>query len=604
MQNLNPLSWPGSKPLAWVLLLFFVLLRFGQLESDPSFLKAISDIDDEAWWAAPALHYLKTGSWLINEQSGGFLLAPAYSYLLLCWFKIAGQTTLSIRILHLLFLLLSCIGIYRYLGKKYPHRIWILALFLSNFFFFDFSRIGFPENVQISILIWSLLAFRSWIQNPNPIQSVTLGALLSLLILLKVSILWFLPAFAFASWMFRPVKQSIPGSAFVYLSALPICLFALYFFGLYWPNRESFVQQSQWMALTFPNFSETFNLYRILYWLFHFIQVPFFQNPTTFIWMGLVVLKWNKEGWNPGPNLICLIGLVILNLLGDGSERRLVFFLIPLLFLIAESPNSGFKPLPLLVKPLLFMAMVGNVWCFWVEHLDLFRFGGVQSILAPSFLLAFLVWSIFFFFRNGIEAWPIFSQRVFVSVFFLFSFFWCWGALQVFTPLFSFSFLFILFSLAWAALLSLPFFVGRLIYRVLPVLCLVLGLSLQLIHESTPRNDRKNLGNKLLPLLENKVVAGPNLAFGMHIYGHFTPIYHSDITPGYESIYVPGLQVADFYLDVYPAYGKPHDALAMAGELVHVGRSVEEVFRDSIYMGANRQVVVVYDLRTPARWEK
>ncbi|MBX7183273.1 MAG: hypothetical protein K1X82_14270, partial [Bacteroidia bacterium] len=437
--------------------------------------------------------------------------------------------------------------------------------------------------------------------------SSSIGFLLGLIILVKVSIVWLLPAFMAGVWYARPGEVKIPRVAVVPLWLVPAVLVGLYFIGFYWPYRESFVQQSQWMALTFPNLTETLNLRRIAFWLFHFIQVPFFQNPSIFLGCGLVLLKWKQEGWNPGAYLVTILGLVVLNLLGDGSERRLVFFLLPLVLILGQAPASHFKPLPAWMRLILLVFMGGNVYYFLFEHGEPWNFGGLTTPVTLVFCLVLFAGLGFNLFRKRRLSSTDLVGQFFTIFYFVFSFLWCWSSLQSFfqsfpLPVFNPNLIPCL-ALVWALVLGGAWFGNRVWFRYVFGLCLVVGLVLQGYYHFNPGYHRKSLGQKLRPLLEKQVVAGPNLAFGMHVYGNFTPLYHSDISPGYESIYVPEWRVADFYLEVYPAFGKPHDPLVAVSELVNVGKSVEEVFRDSLYHGANRQVVVVYDLRTPARWD-
>ena len=110
--QLTPISTWRIPPASGVLVLsVLLLLRFLQLEADPSFLKSIHDIDDEGWWAAPAIQFLKQGTWLLSGQSGGFLLAPIYSFLLAVWLSIVGISVFSVKLFHLFFLVLSVLGI-------------------------------------------------------------------------------------------------------------------------------------------------------------------------------------------------------------------------------------------------------------------------------------------------------------------------------------------------------------------------------------------------------------------------------------------------------------------------------------------------------------
>jgi hypothetical protein len=611
MQSKLKQFWPSSYPLGLGLVLVLLLLRFLQLEADPSFLKVIHDIDDEGWWAAPAIQFLRHETWFLDGQSGGFLLAPLYSLLLAGWMKGLGISVASVKLFHLLFLLLTVLGIRRWMGSENKVWPWLAAIFLSNFFWFDFSRIGYPENLQFCGLIWSFVLGRQWMQSPSWLRSLGLGLLVSAILLVKLSFLGFMPAVLLGFWLVSR-GQIIRWKQLGLALGIPILALLFYYFLLFLPFQESFQQQKAWMALTFQGLSDTFNYHRILFWLFHTIQVPFFQHFSNLLWVVLVLVHWKEKGFGSGLALGLLLTLVVLNLLGDGSERRLVFLFFPLLLAFSDQEAVPSKPLSIWAKLLLSVFMAGNCYFFIQEQLpDLpanswsilsIAFSHPWRWVALSITLLGFIWT-----RGGWNSLKITLDGLFKLLSAAFLLAWLVSAflgLSRQVPSFSsqfFPFLFLLVALVLTIFILFSLYSSQNLFPWLLGLCLVVNVGFQVQYHWQAQYQRKNLAEKLDRLLLTTKLAGPNLSFGLHPMGKFQPLYHSDIALGYGSIFRPELLKADFYMDVYPAFEKPYDPLFVVGEILNVGKSAEEVFRDSLYSGANRQVVVVYDLRGNAR---
>jgi hypothetical protein len=611
MQSKLKQFWPSSYPLGLGLVLVLLLLRFLQLEADPSFLKVIHDIDDEGWWAAPAIQFLRHETWFLDGQSGGFLLAPLYSLLLAGWMKGLGISVASVKLFHLQFLLLSVLGIWRWMGPENKVWPWLAAIFLSNFFWFDFSRIGYPENLQFCGLIWCFVLFRQWLQNPSWLGSLGLALLISATLLVKLSLLGFLPALLLGFW-FISQKQLIPWKKLTVAIGISIAAFLLYYLLLFLPLQDSFQQQKSWMALTFPGLSDTLDHKRMLFWLFHTIQVPFFQHFSNLLWLVLVLVYWKEKGFGSGLALSLLLIMVVLNLLGDGSERRLVFLFIPLLLALSDEKPVPPKHLPLWAKFLLSVFMTGNCYFFLQEQLPDLP-ANTWFILSIAFshpwrwLTLVITILVFVRARGEWKSLKISMDGMFKLLNAAFFFAWTVSAFRGLSRhLDNFSslhipFLFPLGTLGLTILILVALHSRLNLFPWLLGISLVVNTGFQVQYHAQAHFQRKNIGEKLDTLLVTSKLAGPNLSFGMHEMGHFQPLYHSDIAKGYGSIFRPELLNADFYLDVYPAFEQPYDPLFVVGELLNVGKSTEEVFRDSLYSGANRQVLVLYDLRGNAR---
>ena len=608
----NPTSIWRIPPASGMLVLsVLLLLRFLQLEADPSFLKSIHDIDDEGWCAAPAIQFLRQGTWLLSGQSGGFLLAPIYSLLLAAWLSIGGISVFSIKLFHLFFLVLSVLGIRQWVGADKAIWPWSAALFLSNLFWFDFSRIGFPENLQFCGLIWMFVLFRQFLHNPCWWRTIGLGLLIAATLLVKLSLLGFLPALLIGLWFLsKPVQ--IPIKELLVALGTVFFLLALYYFFLFLPYYDSFLLQKEWMALSFPGLSDILQYQRVLFWLFHTIQVPFFQHISNVLWLLAVVLYAKEKGFVSGLSLTMFLAMVVLNLLGDGSERRLVFLFIPLILAFSEEKAALSKPLPFWLKWTLMIFMVGNCYFFVLEQLPDFAILCEPIFSAPSaYPMVWLVLSIatigWFWIRRELTALLPILHRIFMAVCVLFFFAWVLSAffglrrhLDSLNPL-THSYFYLPCVLGLTILILFGLFSHKRLFPWFIGLSLAINCGLQIHYHLQATHQRQNLGKKLDVLLRTSRLAGPNLSFGMHEMAHFQPLYHSDVTKGYESIFSAALMKADFYMDVYPAYEKQYDPLFVVGELLNLGKSAEEVFRDSLYAGANRQVVVVYDLRGNGR---
>lgn len=611
MQSNNQLFWPRSYVFGLGLVLLLLLLRFLQLEADPSFLKAIHDIDDEGWWAAPAIQFLRHGTWLMDGQSGGFLLAPLYSWLLAAWMKVLGISVASIKLFHLLFLLLTVFGIRQWMGAENKVWPWLAAFFLSNFFWFDFSRIGYPENLQFCGLIWSFVHYRRWLENPSWLVSLGLGLLISATILVKLSILGFLPGLLIGCWFVSKGKP-IPWKQLPLAIGITLVALLVYYFQFFLPLQPSFQQQKAWMVLTFPGLSDMLDHKRILFWIFHTIQVPFFQHFSNLLWLALVLVYWKEKGFGSGLALGLFLTMVVLNLLGDGSERRLVFLFIPLLLALSDEKPGLPKRLTLGAKFLLSVFMAGNCFFFMQEQLPDLP-ANSWSILSIAFSHPWRWFTLgmallgFVWIQGGWKGLKIALDRLFKLLTAAFFFAWVVSAfLELSRHLDNFSsmripFLFLLGAFGLTILILYGLYSRQNLFPWFLGLSIVVNSGFQVQYHVRAHYQRKNMGEKLNTLLLTSKLAGPNLSFGLHEMGHFQPLYHSDIALGYSSIFRPELLKADFYMDVYPAYEKPYDPLYVVGEILNVGKSAEEVFRDSLYSGANRQVVVVYDLRGNAR---
>jgi hypothetical protein len=602
----------------WIFVLFLFglgLLRFLFTEADPSVLKLTPDLFDEGWWAAPALQKFYCDDWLINEQSGGFVLAPLYNVLLWLWFKSFGAGLVSLRTLHILISELGIAALYGFLHNSWPERAKLgTLLYASSFYLFSFSRLGFPENIQLSLL-WLHFALLSYLSmhRKNSLFLFFLGGLLmGLAVGIKVSFLFFIPALV-ASWLVFIIRFHLRIIVIVGL-LLGLCLpIVIHYFFIFQPLQGAFEQQNLWMQLSFPGLETTLSITRIWYWLCHFSLVPFFLHPSNFLLMVLVGISLFKNGywftqnfWASAPlglaiGACFLTVCFILILFSDGSERRLIF-LLPGLVLVASALDSGSisaKPWPRMLKVVLGAILLFNTYFWGIKYLGTSSFFNLISpvlgwlFVHPIFFMSiiYFLWWKFEIKAASFPAIKVFAFSAFGLIFLYSSLDWI-GINQF-------------YSLDVGLLIFLMFLIikkgklGRLEPNFLYSLALLLNIGLILHYLNHPRYSIKALAQKADKILGQAKVAGPNLIFGLAPNCHFSPLYHSDIAIGFEKFYEPQLKQAEFYVDAYPLSQKEYDPSILITTLVDQRKMPTEVMRDTILpqFGNRAEVVVVYALK-------
>ncbi len=590
----------SNRKVFGILLGIIILLRFLFPEADAPLLKLTPDLSDEGWWAASALSKLKTGTWLLNGKSAGFVLAPLYNAILYIWLSLFGVGGLQLRLMHILVGCGSIAAFHSFVKQTWPPKAEIATLlFAANFFLFTFGRLGFPENIQIALLLWhfALLPKVFSISQNSLVHTFWTGFILGLAFLIKVSFLAIIPAIAVV-WLMLSFRN---GFNFQKLGLLCSGIFipiGLWIVAIYLPLRSSFQLQADWMNLVFANPNQAISIARLYNWLMHFIQVPFLLHPSNFLLVILAALSLIQTGnlfslsvWKEMPLGLAIAlsffwACFVLMLFSDGSERRLVF-LLPMLSVIAA--GSAFssetrQPYPVAFLLLVLFFLLGNIFHFIMNHSPFYwKISGALLMLLPFFIYSKTELSFKFLLnRTMLAAFYVWIGCYTLSVSLWLGFEWYVGFAAV--PI-------LVLAIAW---------INKHPHHSQYLLATLIGLNLFLMINflSQPNFSNKIVSTKAAKVLGTSKVAGPNIIFGFMPYGNHIPLYHSDIAPGYEKFYQPNLAIANFYVDAYPVSKQNYDPLPLLSEIYQMGRTTQEVFRDTVYkrFGGKAEVVVIYDL--------
>lgn len=570
-----------------VLIASVVLSHFLFIWADVPELKNTSDVADEAWWAAPAHLKFQTNNWFLFENSGGFLLSPAYNPLVYAWFSVFGSGIVSLRVFHLVFFIVSVVFFFCLLKKQqYPLYGLAILLFVLNGYLFAFRRIGFPENIQFALFFAHLYSLPFKRQHYSILQAIFSGFIVAVLIGIKVSFLLFLPAMV-GLWTFLVYKKVLPFRQF-FIIGLASLLPLMIGYNLFSENVfASFLPQKNWMNRIFPGHDSLLSPLRILMWLSHFIQTDFFRQPSVSMLViatlfSLRYLSFKSLTVFQQSILVLSVLWATCTLFSDGSPRRLVFLIpfigmIPLMiFQSNDEVSTQGKGLWIVVNALLIANLI-----FWV-----FTHTGKPNL--PLWWTMILVIGLSFTASTRLQNHTWFSY----GLFFLFAMVYSFLSFKTETGM--------LAMVVWIAVSLLALLwvkETKPVVLILLLVSLIVNTFLLLGYISKPHFSYKTALNEMAKQVSGKKIAGSNLAFSLALEANAIPLFHSIIEEGYQPFYERAIANADYYIHNYPLNTNSADELMLIQTLIMQRKAVTETYRDTIWTHTPQpELLIMYRL--------
>lgn len=193
MRNWGFGSGARAAAIIFVILAIALLLRIVNLEADPAALMSRDFITDEGWWAHNVRNALFYGQWRIDDYNPGLYSAGLYNALLYVCLKTCGPSLEAVRLLPALAGWLTVALLFFWVRREAGLRAAAMAALLLGFsnLHIMYSRTGFVESMLVFFLalwlwLWSL-------RRTHRAFAVMSGAALALLLLTKITALYFVP---------------------------------------------------------------------------------------------------------------------------------------------------------------------------------------------------------------------------------------------------------------------------------------------------------------------------------------------------------------------------------------------------------------------------
>ncbi len=190
------------------LFLLLILSRFLFLDADPSFVKRVSDISDEAIWGLDARAIALFDSWPLGEVHFGLDSAPLHTLMMVGVFKLRGTSLFSLRFLAALSGVITGVVLFFFLRKIHSKRMAVLGLLFYTLGEapFIYNRIG---HIESTLTLFLLLVMISWYYGTRwKGWHAVSGILYAAAVLVKFTALFFLPALVLY-WLYEWKKESL-----------------------------------------------------------------------------------------------------------------------------------------------------------------------------------------------------------------------------------------------------------------------------------------------------------------------------------------------------------------------------------------------------------
>lgn len=321
-----------------VIILLLAFSRFLFPESDPAWWKSTDDIHDEAWWAENVRRMFAGEKWPGDVWARTWAVGPLTGCWHWLWFSLMG---VSIQTLRLIALIPALATIFLLLKKNIPEIAPNLS-YLPAFLLcvlpasWAMSRIGQVESMLSFVFLWIVILSFS---NKN-INWFLLGLLLVTGVLIKISFIYFIPAF-YCWFLYRHIE--IKKLAFV-TGVILLGGLSSYFF-YFQVYRALFLPFYDYFSSTYYTLEQLLDPRG---WIIRLAWLPeksFVTTPLSallfsgiLIKLGTGTLPSRKNGVFPLLG-ISLIGL----LLSDFSDRRLIVLIaiLPIIWVQSHSRESG-----------------------------------------------------------------------------------------------------------------------------------------------------------------------------------------------------------------------------------------------------------------------
>ncbi len=335
-------EWKYLVPLLFLLI---IISRFLFLDADPSFVKRVSDISDEAVWGLDARTLALFDSWGRSEVHFGLDSAPLYTLLLKFIFEKLWISTFTLRLLAAISGCITAILLYLFVKKLTTRKQALLALALYGFGEapFVYNRLGHIES-SLTLFLFSMFIFWYLAEKHKSFFYIS-GLCYGTAFLIKFTALFFAPAL-FGYWLYEYLHQRWQWKnffLFVLGAATPVMIYLTTFLIPNWNklarsmlahgNNNFFGAEFLQNSLKILG-NNIFGL--ITVYLAFFLLVVYFLHKLS------LLKKWTLteivEAMSPLEAIsLCWILLGIIGaLLSDLSDRRLTILFVPASILISH----------------------------------------------------------------------------------------------------------------------------------------------------------------------------------------------------------------------------------------------------------------------------
>ncbi len=162
-----------------------------------------SKMTDEGWYGGAAIHHFVNGSWYLPDSFNPAVAMPVWPAMLGAWFELTGVSMVAARVLTMLLYGVSLVLLYRVVRLAVPGRPVLAALAVlltvANPFCYAFDRLAVLEPVTV---FWMMLALWMAMESKGAHwwRLMTLGLVVGLLILTKVTGVALVPAVVYLLW--------------------------------------------------------------------------------------------------------------------------------------------------------------------------------------------------------------------------------------------------------------------------------------------------------------------------------------------------------------------------------------------------------------------
>jgi len=139
---------------AAAVLLLAGALRFHALGSDPSEAVGRVFLSDEGWWAHNARNHYLFGSWVLDDWTPGFLLAPLHTLSLRLGFECFGLGLIQARLVSAIwgFLTVGLAGILLVRCAGQRAALWGMGILAIDPFSIGYSRVALVEVLPVALM--------------------------------------------------------------------------------------------------------------------------------------------------------------------------------------------------------------------------------------------------------------------------------------------------------------------------------------------------------------------------------------------------------------------------------------------------------------------
>ena len=325
-------------------IIVFTASRFIYLDADPPLFKRSGDISDEGYWSQQARAKVLFGAWLTDDFTQGIAAAPLYTLLSCAVFACCGVSLASARLVNAA-AGAGCVFLLYLIVRRFDRGLALVAAFILavNDAFFMYNRIGLPETLVIFFILaqfWFLVR-----DGDSRLRFWGGGICFALAVLSKLTAFYFAPVVVLYLAARCARKEADLPDLLLYLAgvlivAVPAVLF--YYLPLF-PCLE--------MTLSPLSRADSVALTRAPFSLIRLAANHYFSIPSVFLLLlGSLAYAW-RRGWGAffmdirgavraadGLELLGLcwiLGLVIGVTRSHMADRRVVYFIIPLVLLSA-----------------------------------------------------------------------------------------------------------------------------------------------------------------------------------------------------------------------------------------------------------------------------